>query len=123
MLDGFILVMSTRIWLIIFFKYGLIDGNFHLTNFDNQISLTRIVKKNIGENSIHVDYNLFNFEKSISNLVNLDDRINMILEKYKPKTKKDDDNKNRFIIISILNKIRMFMLDFCVHHDTISNLI
>ena len=88
------------------------DRNFHLTNFDNQISLTKVVKKNIGENNIHVDYNLFNFEKSISNLINLDDRINMILEKYKTKTKIEYDNKNRVIIINILNEIRMFMLDF-----------
>ena len=99
------------------------DRNFHLTNFDNQISLTKVVKKNIGENNIHVDYNLFNFEKSISNLINLDDRINMILEKYKTKTKIEYDNKNRVIIINILNEIRMFMLDFYVHHDTISKLI
>ena len=41
-----ILVMSTRIQLTIFFKYGLKDGDLYLTNFDNgSLDLVKILKK------------------------------------------------------------------------------
>lgn len=62
---------------------------------------------------------MFNFQKSISNLVNIDGEINIIIEKCKPKTKIEYD---KIRVASILNEIRKSILDlffFYVHHDTI----
>ena len=61
---------------------------------------------------------MFNFQKSISNLVNIDGEINIMIEKCKPKTKIEYD---KIRVASILNEIRKSMLDFFfyVHHDTI----
>ena len=52
---------------------------------------------------------MFNFQKSISNLVNIDGEINIIIEKCKPKTKIEYD---KIRVASILNEIRKSMLDF-----------
>ena len=70
------------------FKLGLKDGDLHLKNFDNrQLRSTKIVNKYLGEKDIDADNRLFNFEKSIKNLENIAEKINMIIDYYKPKTK------------------------------------
>ena len=47
-------------------------------------------------------------------------RINTIIDNYKPKTAiKNEDKK---IIFSMLNEIRITMLDFYVHYNTFSKL-
>ena len=47
------------------FKYGLMDRDFHLTNFDNrQLGQTNIVITYLEKNNIDVDERLFNSEKS-----------------------------------------------------------
>lgn len=39
------------------------------------------------------DDRLFNFEKSIKNLANIDDKVNIVIDDYKPKTKTKYGNK------------------------------
>ena len=45
--------------------------------------------------NIDVDDTLFNFEKSIKNSANTDDKVNMITDDYKPKTETEYDNKKK----------------------------
>ena len=59
----------------------------------------------------------FNSEKSIINLVNIDRKINMVVENYEPKTKVEYDNETR--VISVLNKVRGSIIDFYSHPNTV----
>ena len=68
-----------------------------------------------------MDNKFFNCEKSIKNLANTDDKINMIIDYHKPKTKTEYDNKKR--VRSILNEIRKSMLDPYTYHRIIFKLI
>ena len=61
-----------------------------------------------------------NFEKSIRNLVNINSKINVVIDNYKPKTNTRYENKKR--VVSILNEIRKSILDFYVHYDSIFKL-
>ena len=54
-------------------------------------------------------------------MANIDGKINMIIEKDKAKTKIEFDNKKR--VVSILNEIRKYMLEFYVHNNNIFKLI
>ena len=67
-----------------------------------------------------MDNGLFNFEKSIKNLVNIEDKINMIIDDYKPKIETKYDDKKR--VVRILNDIRNSMLDCYTYCDTFSKL-
>ena len=67
-------------------RYGLVDGDLHLTDFDNWIGLSKIVNKYLGEKNIDVDNRLFNFEKFHKNLADVDNKVN-IIEKYKPQAR------------------------------------
>ena len=81
------------------FNYGLMDGDLHLTNFDNQhLGLRNFVSAYL-EKSIDVDDRLFNFEKCIKNFANIDDKVNIIIEDYKPKTETKYDNKTEFLAL------------------------
>ena len=81
------------------FNYGLMDGDLHLTNFDNQhLGVTDFVSVYL-EKSIDVDDRLFNFEKCIKNFANIDDKVNIIIEDYKPKTETKYDNKTEFLAL------------------------
>ena len=51
----------------------------------------------------------------------IDDRINMIIAKYKPDIDIEIEDKKTVIII--LNEIRNKFLDFYTRHDTFSKLI
>lgn len=59
----------------------------------------------------------FNSEKSIINLVNIDDKINMVVENKEPKTKVEYDNETR--VTSVLNKVRGSIIDFYSHPNTV----
>ena len=48
-----------------------------------------------------MDDRLFNFEKSIKNVANIDDKVNILIDDHKPKTATEYDNKK--IVVSILN--------------------
>ena len=66
-----VLVMNIKNLIGKNFKYGLMDGDLHLTNFDNQqLGLTNIIKKYLEEKNINVDDRLINFKKSIENFAN-----------------------------------------------------
>ena len=72
--------------------------DLHLTKFDNQkVGLSKIVHKYIGEKNIDVQDGLLNFEKAMKNLANLDNKINMIIDNYKPKTKTEYGNKKELL--------------------------
>ena len=51
-------------------------------------------------------------------MVEIDDKLDMIVENYKPKTKIEYDHKKR--VVSILNKIRYSMLDFYYDPNSIA---
>ena len=61
-----------------------------------------------------------NFEKPIKNLANINNKINAIIDYYKPKRKAEYDNKK--IVVNILSKIKKSVFDFYVHRDTIFKL-
>ena len=103
------------------YKYGLTNGDLHLSNFDDrQLGFTNIVQKYLGEKNIDTDYRLLDFEKSIKGLANIDDKINMIIGYYKPKTESRYDDEKR--VVSILNEIAKFMFDFYTYHKTMFKL-
>ena len=78
------------------FKYGLLDEDLHLSNFDNQdLGLANIIQSYLKERNIDVDKKNFNVEISIKNLANMDDKVNMIMDYYKPKTKSVYYDKKR----------------------------
>ena len=52
----------------------------------------------------------FNFKKSIKSLANIDDRVTVIIGKYK--LDKEIELEHRKIVINILKGVRNFILDF-----------
>lgn len=72
------------------------DMDLHLTNFDNQdLGSANIIQSYLKEQNIDVDKKFFNVEISIKNLANMDDKVNMIMDYYKPKTKSVYYDKKR----------------------------
>ena len=67
-----------------------------------------------------MDDKLFNFEKFIKNVAVIDNRTYRIIGKYKPNTKIQYDGKKR--VVSILNEVKDYILDFYLNHETISKL-
>ena len=63
---------------------------------------------------------LFNFEKSIKNLSDIDNKIHRITDNYKPKTETKYEDKKR--IVNILNSVKNSILDFYLNLETISKL-
>ena len=61
-----------------------------------------------------------NFEKSVKNLINLDNKIIIFINYYKHKVKTQHDSKNR--VVSILNKTRKSMIDLYNYHEFILKL-
>ena len=61
-----------------------------------------------------------NFEKSIENIANIDNKVNIIIDYYKSKTETDYDDKKT--VVSIINEIRNDLLDFYPHCETIVKL-
>ena len=56
------------------------DRDLHLTHFDNrQLGLENNIKNYLKERNIGVDNKFFDSEKSIKNLANIEDKINMII--------------------------------------------
>ena len=90
----------------------------YLTNFGGQTGLKNIVNNYLKEKEIDVFDKLFNSEKSIINLENIDDIINMIIENCKPKTKTEHDDEKR--AISVLSKIRWSTFDSYAYHNTVN---
>ena len=68
------------------------------------ILLYRILFKKLTnvEKNTNVDNNLFNFDKSIKCLANIDNNLNIIIDNYKPKTQTKYDGKERVMFIFIL---------------------
>ena len=55
-------------------------------NVDNEkVFSPKILHKHIGDKNIDAHDGLFNFEKAMKNLANLDNKINMIIDIIKPK--------------------------------------
>ena len=65
-----------------------------------------------GKRNTGVDNKIFNFEKSIKNLANIDEKINMIIDYYKPKTKTKYDDKKELLVF--LMKLESLCLIFIV---------
>ena len=61
--------------------------------------------------------NKFSFIKSIKNLTDIEDKINIIIETSEPKIKPKIEGKKR--IISILNAIKYDLLDYYLNPNTI----
>ena len=61
------------------FESGLINRDFHLTNFDNRkLGLTKIVDKYLsGKAKIS---NNINFEESLKNLSNIDEKLSITID-------------------------------------------
>ena len=97
--------------------YGLKDKDFHLTNFDNQIGLKNIINRHFKEKGTDVFENHFILDRFIKNLADIEDKINMIVEIYGPKTKPGIEDKER--AISILNAIKYDLLDYFLDPNTI----
>ena len=68
-----------------------------------------------------MDNRLFNFEKSIKNLSDIDNRIHKIIDDYNPKAKTEYENKKR--ALSILDAVKNYILDFYRNRETIFKLI
>ena len=66
-----------------------------------------------------MDERLFNFEKSITNLSNVANRIHRIKDNYKPETGTEHEDK-KIGVISILNKDKNSVLDIYINRETIS---
>ena len=89
----------------------------HLTSIDSRIGFKKDVNKYLKERDIDVSEDQFDFKKLIKNLADIEDKINIIIENYKPKSNvKIEDNKRVF---SIFNIIRYSLLDYCL--DPITN--
>ena len=67
-----------------------------------------------------MDYRLFNFQISIKNLVNIEHKINIIIDENKRKKETEYDHKKK--VVSILNEIKNYVLDFYFHHETVFKL-
>ena len=88
-------------------KYRLKDRALSFTEFDNRkLGLTNIVNNCLEKKDIDVDDRLFTFEKSIKRLSVIDNRINGVIDNFKPKTETKYEDKKR--IISILNAVKKF---------------
>ena len=62
------------------FKFRLKDGHLRFTEFDNRKpDLTNIGNNYLEKKVVHVDNKLFNFEKSIKNLPDVNNRIHRII--------------------------------------------
>ena len=62
------------------------NGDLNLTNFDNQqLGQTNIANTYLREKNIDV------YDRFGGNMPNTDDKINTIIDDYKPKTDDDDD--------------------------------
>ena len=68
-----------------------ISQSFIIDNLAEKILLKIIRKKEV------LVWIIF-FEKSIKNLANIDDELNMIIDYYKPKAKTEYDNKNKLLV-------------------------
>ena len=79
--------------LINIFTYGFKD--LPLTNIDNRISWKDIVNRYLKEKDADVFENLFDIKKSIKNLTIIDDKINMFIENYEPKTKVENEDTKK----------------------------
>ena len=99
------------------FTYGLKDKNFRLTNFDNQIGLKNIINRHFKEKDTDMFENHFILDRFIKNLADIEDKIQMIIEIYEPKTKAGIEDKKR--VISILNAIKYDLLDYFLDPNTI----
>lgn len=60
---------------------------------------------------------MFDFEKPIDNLVKIDNKTNIIIDDYKPKTKSEYEDENG--AASIFNRIKKDILSFYIYHETI----
>ena len=63
--------------------------------------LKKIVNKYLGHKNNDVDNRLFNFKRSIKNLVNIDEKINATIDDYKPNTETKYDNKKELLAFQI----------------------
>ena len=89
-----------------------------LTEFYNRkLTLTNVLIM-IKKKKIDVNDRLFNLEKSIKNFLDVDNRIHRIIDNYKPKTETEYEDIKR--VVSILNKVKNFILDFYLNRETIS---
>ena len=71
----------------------------HLTNVDNWQNNQANINTYLGGKNNDVDDRLANFEKSIKNLGNIDNKINKIMDDYKPKTEIEYDVKKGFLLM------------------------
>ena len=86
-------------------------------SIDRRIGLKKDVNKYLKEKDIDVSQDQFDFKELIKNLADIEYKINMIIENYKPKSNlKIEDNKRVF---GIFNIIRYSLLDYCL--DPITN--
>ena len=84
------------------FKIGLIESDLHLMNLSSQNpALINIVDKYLVERKKYLDHIIFN--KFNKNLGNTDNKTNMIINKYKLKTKTEYADKKRVASILKLN--------------------
>ena len=56
-----------------------------------------MVNKYLGEKIFDVYDRMLNFKKSIKNLPNIDNKINMIIDDYQPKSETKYDNKKELL--------------------------
>ena len=65
------------------FNFGLQNGDLHLTNFDNrQLRLTQATQTKI----LMCMIDCLIARNSLKSLLNIDNKTNMIIDDYKPKT-------------------------------------
>ena len=65
------------------FTNELKDGDLHLTKFNNRIDLKSIVNRYLKEKDFDVYGRFYYLKNSIKNLSDIDDRISIIIAKYK----------------------------------------
>ena len=76
-----------------------------------------IINRYLKEKDTDVFENHFILDRFIENLVDIEGKINMIVEIYEPKTKAGIEDKKR--VISILNAIKYDLLDYFFDPNTI----
>ena len=87
--------------MVISFYVRINEWRFSSHKFANwKIGLLKLFDKYPGEKLIDVDNRLFNDEKSIENLENIDNKTNMIIGNYKPKIQIKYGGKKRVFSIS-----------------------
>ena len=92
------------------FTYGLNCKDLHLTNFDNRIGLKNIGNTYLNKKDNNAYENLFVFDKSIENLIDIENKI--IIENYEPQTKARVEDKNR-----VLNETKYNLSDHYLDLD------